>query len=106
MIDENLELRLVDAEWEDLIQFQFFTISGGQRAVAEPLTVRTIKQGDFVEPCFRMSREQTQALFNKLWQAGFRPKDGTGNSGHVAALQYHLEDMRKLVFKKEAGGAE
>jgi len=28
-----------------------------------------------------------------------RPKDGTGNSGHTGAIEYHLEDMRKLVFK-------
>ena len=46
-----------------------------------------------------ISQETAQQIFNGLWQAGFRPKDGTGNSGHMSALAYHLEDMRRLVFK-------
>lgn len=51
------------------------------------------------EPAFRLSEATCQNLFDQLWRDGFRPKDGTGNSGHVEALKYHLEDMRKLAFK-------
>jgi hypothetical protein len=48
-----------------------------------------------------LSEDDMQAMFNQMWALGFRPLDGTGNSGHIAALEYHLEDMRKLVFKEK-----
>lgn len=51
-----------------------------------------------IQPFMEIGPEQAQELFNKLWQLGFRPKDGTGNGGHIEALKYHLEDMRRLVF--------
>lgn len=56
-------------------------------------------EGFVVQPAAVFEKQDMQNLFNKLWELGFRPKDGAGNSGHVAAIQYHLEDMRKLVFK-------
>jgi len=51
-----------------------------------------------VKPTFSLSDRKAQELFNELWNLGFRPVDGTGNGGHLEALKYHLEDMRKLVF--------
>lgn len=60
-----------------------------------------LEPGSYMAPTTEMQRKELQSLFNELWQAGFRPNDGTGNSGHVEALKYHLEDMRKLVFKNE-----
>ncbi len=49
-----------------------------------------------------LSEDDMQAMFDQLWTLGFRPQDGTGNGGHIEALKYHLEDMRKLVFKGKA----
>jgi len=48
-----------------------------------------------------LSPKLAQDLMNGLWNAGFRPNDGEGSGGHIAALKYHLEDMRKLVFKEK-----
>lgn len=31
----------------------------------------------------------------------YRPKDGTGNAGHLEAVKYHLEDMRQLAGVKK-----
>lgn len=36
-----------------------------------------------------------------LWRAGFRPTEGKGSAGALKAVEYHLEDMRRLVFKDE-----
>lgn len=69
-------------------------------------TVVTEMKGQHVPPgaplnrSFSMEPTAVQELFNQLWTLGYRPKDGTGNAGHLAAVQYHLEDMRKLVFQK------
>lgn len=51
------------------------------------------------QPFMKLHKKTMQDLFNQLWREGFRPADGTGNSGHIEAMKYHLEDMRKLVFK-------
>jgi len=45
--------------------------------------------------------EQAQDLIDKLWQAGYRPTEGKGSAGALAATERHLEDMRRLVFETE-----
>lgn len=67
--------------------------------LAKDLTLEEVKLGSYPEPTLRLRPEAVQHLFNDLWMQGFRPKDGTGNGGHLDAIKYHLEDMRKLVFK-------
>ncbi len=72
----------------------------GDRRIVTNMTIETVKYGEHVKPSFTLGSNEVQELFNRLWQQGFRPKDGTGNGGHVEALKYHLEDMRKLVFNR------
>lgn len=52
---------------------------------------------------FPMMDDAGQSLFNALWEVGYRPHNGEASGAHVEALKYHLEDMRKLVFKREPG---
>lgn len=53
------------------------------------------------EPVLMLLQEETQRLMDELWRAGFRPTEGTGSAGSLAATERHLEDMRALVFKTE-----
>ena len=69
------------------------------RAVVQSMNMATVKPGELIEPTFSLPRAQVQALFNDLWREGFRPAYGTGNAGHLESVKYHLEDMRRLVFK-------
>ena len=49
-----------------------------------------------------LSREAYQAIFDALWRNHYRySKEPTPEEGNakIAAMIYHLEDMRKLVFK-------
>jgi len=41
-----------------------------------------------------------QVMMDDLWNCGVRPTEGSGSAGSLKATQNHLEDMRKLVFKK------
>jgi len=75
--------------------------SGKVTHISEPLILNKRDDATILTPTFSLEEEAAQELFNKMWGAGYRPQDGTGNSGHVESLQYHLEDMRKLVFNSE-----
>ncbi len=97
-LEEKLEIRFHDSPWSDCYEIAFFSKENGKSYVGSPLEMKAIKRGEIVTPTARLGSVAMQGLFNEMWRAGFRPKDGTGNSGHVEALKYHLEDMRKLVF--------
>ena len=68
--------------------------------VAQSISMKPIKQGEFAEPFLRLGIQQGQQLMDELWQCGLRPSEGTGSAGSLAATQKHLEDMRTLVFKE------
>lgn len=42
-----------------------------------------------------------QALAQALTRIGFKPDELKASNEQINALKYHLEDMRKLVFKHE-----
>ena len=46
-----------------------------------------------------LDKHNAQILMNDLWDCGLRPSEGSGSAGAMAAVKYHLEDMRKLVFR-------
>jgi hypothetical protein len=53
---------------------------------------------DYVKPIARLTETECQVLMDSLWSVGIRPTEGAGSAGAMAAVRYHLEDMRKLVF--------
>lgn len=86
---DSFALRLIDKR-ED-----------GTTAVATNVVMEEREPGSaYIAPLLAMTKQEAQSLFDVLWAEGFRPMDGTGNGGHIEALKYHLEDMRKLVFNK------
>lgn len=79
------DLRLVDEKSMDYV---------------ENFTIRHVENnGEIVPSLFTISNEQIQQLMNELWNLGIRPTNGAGDNNAFEAVKYHLEDMRKLVFK-------
>lgn len=39
-----------------------------------------------------------QELMDDLWRCGFRPSEGAGSAGALAATERHLADMRAVAF--------
>jgi hypothetical protein len=75
--------------------------SAGNLTEAEPLTFsRKLENGDKSNPFITLPMRQAQVLIDALWDCGLRPSEGSGSAGALAAVKYHLEDMRKLVFKE------
>jgi len=92
--------------WQRGVKFWFrHTYNAGGEitvSIAEPLTLRTVNEGErFIEPqpSLSMRDEEAQQLVDELWRLGFRPTEGTGSAGSLAATERHLADMRHLVFK-------
>ena len=62
-------------------------------------------QMEKVDAGFQMDRsmclsvDKAQKLMDDLWHCGLRPSQSIGSVGQLDAVKYHLEDMRKLVFK-------
>jgi len=59
-------------------------------------------QGQYVKPFKFIGRmdNDAQRLMDTLWNCGVRPTEGKGSAGQLTAVNSHLEDMRKIVFKK------
>lgn len=55
--------------------------------------------GSIITPFLHLTREEAQELANQLYAVGIQPSQAKGSTGQLAAVSYHLEDMRKLVFK-------
>lgn len=53
-----------------------------------------------LEPLFSLSPEGAQSLLEALWSIGIRPKVIGPEDSRIAAISYHLQDMRRLVFKE------
>ena len=49
-------------------------------------------------PSFTVTEQTAQAMMDGLWREGFRPTEGSGSAGSLAATQEHLADMRKIAF--------
>ena len=71
------------------------------------LSIRTeYKRGVMVvDPTLRLSRTDGEdflnSLSNALVIAGFKPDELKAHNKETSAIKYHLEDMRKLVFKNK-----
>lgn len=74
----------------------------GNGRYAEAVSV-TFKEHDgsvpyMAEPFVELTRDEAQKLMDRLWDCGLRPSEGTGSAGALAAVQAHLDDMRKIAF--------
>jgi len=69
--------------------------------VGQQLVLKKVEESSAITPILTLAPAQAQELMDDLWMCGLRPTEGSGSSGSLAATQRHLEDMRKLVFKKD-----
>lgn len=86
--------------WSDAIAIRVGIRNESGLAAAMPPKMETIVPGAVIEPMLRLPIHAAQRLMDELWQAGVKPSQSVGSTGQVEAIKYHLEDMRKLVFKE------
>ena len=61
-------------------------------------TLKHAEPNTQIPPAFKLSGEHTQMLMDNLWYCGFRPTEGTGSAGSLAATERHLADMKAVAF--------
>ena len=69
----------------------------GERQIAR-VHFEPVEANTYQPPTVQMDEGQGQQLIDDLWSAGFRPTEGAGSAGALAATQRHLEDMRTIAF--------
>lgn len=84
-------------------QFELWWIING--AEVKTLTLEDKPEGMMGSPCIEMPTRKAKPMFQSmidgLWDAGFRPSNHRDFTNELEATKEHLEDMRKLTFKKE-----
>jgi hypothetical protein len=89
--------------WSSHVGFVLFARQGDRMVYSTDIVMHTPEDprggGETIDPTFSLAPEETQELMDELWQLGFRPSEGSGSAGALAATQKHLEDMRKIVFE-------
>lgn len=91
---EILARRAVRANAIELVLFHH---NGKGETSVGSVHLRTVQEGECVDPTAVISIQEAQALLDELWNCGIRPSDGNGNVGQLGATERHLSDMRKLV---------
>ena len=95
------KVRALRAPWSSGIelQVQSFAPGGKLDAVGTDVTMQTVEsQGTANGPTLSIQHDAAQLLMDDLWHAGFRPSEGSGSAGSLAATERHLQDMRKIAF--------
>lgn len=85
--------------------WQFYFYDSEKHAAVEDIVFKPAPPGTIIRPAFELDKGQCQELMDSLWNNGIRPSDGVASTGQIGAMQnqiesiqYHLEDMRRLVF--------
>ncbi len=104
MFGRDIEIRARRADFSAYLdEINLFGVSGRETervSMANSLEFVPHKIGEIANSFVRISGESAQKLIDDLWDCGLRPSEGTGSAGCLQATQKHLEDMKKIVFKK------
>lgn len=65
---------------------------------ATSVSFATQPEGCMMPSFVELKPEDAQGLMDELWNCGFRPTEGSGSAGALAATQRHLDDMRTIAI--------
>jgi hypothetical protein len=98
-----LEIRARMADFShggDLIRLFGIKQNGSEDVVATSLTMAKHSAAMSYPAFAEIDKTTAQVLIDDLWRCGIRPSEGSLSAGSLLATQNHLNDMRKIVFKK------
>lgn len=89
-----------DGPWKDSVGLYILEpghLGIGKRFAAD-FDMVDLPVGTKPQAVCNLSDNACQSLMNDLWDAGFRPSEGSGSAGALLATQAHLADLRTLLF--------
>lgn len=102
MMKQGLRFHIERRDYANSYALYVAQFRDGVRSDMKHCTFERVENGlmPSPEPPLSLLPEEAQELMDELYLAGIRPSE-EGTAGQLAAVKYHLEDMRKLVFKVE-----
>ena len=94
---KGLRIRCIRDDWQASRLIRL--VAYHDRAAAQPLEFKPIEDGALLPVVASLDAEAAQGLIDSLWDCGFRPTEGTGSTGAMAATVKHLEDFRAITAK-------
>jgi hypothetical protein len=96
-----MEFRITRQDWCYGWDFDLRIFDKEQQAYATSIVMTTIdaNRAIKIDPVCVLHKEEAINLMDALWNLGIRPSSGAGDANTLEATKYHLEDLRKLVFK-------
>lgn len=85
--------------FSDKINLFYIENVGKQYSAADNLHMKTLGEDGCAPNFCTLSKSQAQLLMDDLWNCGLRPSEGTGSAGAMKAVQDHLADLKKILFK-------
>jgi hypothetical protein len=93
------QITVVRCPWNGSVDLRYGESAGGNKwSAATNLIMATVEDGERVPAFLTLDRDVAQQLIDGLYACGFRPSGEVESVGHLAAVKYHLEDMRTLAF--------
>lgn len=74
-----------------------------KKCFGESLIVKKVEENAAISipSLFDLTKDECIGLMDQLWDLGIRPSNGSGDANAFESVKYHLEDMRRLVFKEK-----
>ncbi len=94
-----MKVYITQSPWADSFELHIAKDFNRKVLRVKPVVYDEHNPGEVCPPTMVLLREEAQVLIDALYGAGLRPSQAAGSAGQLSATLYHLEDMRKLVFK-------
>ena len=98
-------LKVIRKEWSDTFCFLVCEtdFEGKVISLGKSVEMQKHEPGSYIaDGTFELPARMAQSLINELWSLGLRPTEAKYPQGELNATKAHLEDMRTLVFKRDA----
>lgn len=105
-----MKIRIHREPWNDELGVLLYSDVNGKRYIVKPvkLEIEEVKEGVSIEPTFKIGRIDRQEFIKSMAEIaedlGVKTDAQLAQDkkyeGKLEATQYHLEDMRRLVFKE------
>jgi hypothetical protein len=91
------QISAVREPWSGRVELRFGVTRQEGYTVATTVDMVDVPNGAVIAPFLSLQPEAAQMLMDELYASGLRPGQEVNTQGRVAAMQAHIEDLRRLL---------